>query len=210
MNHSALTASRLGMCVCHECGRLSRLVAGGHEMHCRRCGAALHLRKPDSIARTWALLIAAYILYIPANVLPIMNTGSLFGSQSDTIMSGVVYLWHSGSWHLALVVFIASILVPLSKIFALTFLLISVQFGWTHRSLERTKLYRVLEFVGPWSMLDVYVVTLLVALVQLKSLATIKPGPAAAAFGAVVVLTMFAAMAFDPRLLWEPKEDHHD
>jgi paraquat-inducible protein A len=178
-------------------------------MRCRRCGAALHLRKPGSIARTWALLIAAYILYIPANVLPIMNTGSLFGSQSDTIMSGVVYLWHSGSWHLALVVFIASILVPLSKIFALTFLLISVQIGWTYRSLERTKLYRILEFVGPWSMLDVYVVTLLVALVQLKSLATITPGPAAAAFGAVVVLTMFAAMAFDPRLLWEHKEDHH-
>ena len=123
--------------MCHECGRLSRLVAGGFEMHCRRCGAALHLRKPDSIARTWAFLIAAYILYIPANVLPIMNTGSLFGSQSDTIMSGVVYLWHSGSWHLALVVFIASILVPLSKIFALTFLLISVQ-NWLDPSIAGT------------------------------------------------------------------------
>jgi paraquat-inducible protein A len=199
----------MGLCVCHGCGGLSQLIAGIREMRCRRCGSALHLRKPDSIARTWAFLIASYILYVPANVLPIMNTGSLFGSQSDTIMSGVAYLWHSGSWHLALVVFIASVLVPLAKMFSLTFLLISVQLGWTHRSLERTKLYRVLEFVGPWSMLDVYVVTMLVALVQLKSLATIRPGPAAAAFGGVVVLTMFAAMAFDPRLLWEPKEDHH-
>jgi paraquat-inducible protein A len=189
--------------------RLSRLAWEGHDMCCRRCGTTLHLRKPNSVARTWAFLIAAYILYVPANVLPMMHTGSLFGAQSDTIMSGVAYLWHSGSWHLALVVFIASILIPLTKMFSLTFLLISVQRGWTERALERTKLYRVLDFVGPWSMLDVYVVTILVALVQLKSLATIQPGPAAAAFGAVVVLTMFATMALDPRLLWEPKENHH-
>lgn len=209
MNDSTVTASQLGLCACHGCGNLSRLVAGSHDMCCGRCGAALHLRKPDSIARTWAFLIAAYILYIPANVLPMMRTGSLFGAQADTIMSGVVYLWHSGSWHIALVVFIASIVVPLAKMLSLTYLLISVQLGWTHRSLERTRLYRVLEFVGPWSMLDVYVVLILVALVQLKSLATIEPGPAVAAFGAVVVLTMFAAMAFDPRLLWESKERHH-
>jgi paraquat-inducible protein A len=209
MSDSDVTASQMGLAVCHGCGGLSELIPGVHEMRCRRCGAALHLRKPNSIARTWAYLIAAYIMYVPANVLPIMKTGSLFGSQSDTIMSGVAYLWHSGSWHLALVVFIASVLVPLAKMLCLSFLAISVQRGWTEGALERTKLYRVLEFVGPWSMLDVYVVTILVALVQLKSLATIQPGPAAAAFGAVVVLTMFAAMAFDPRLLWEPKEAHH-
>jgi len=209
MSDSDLTASQLGLCTCHGCGGLSELLPGVHEMRCRRCGAALHLRKPNSIARTWAFLIASYIMYVPANVLPIMKTGSLFGSQSDTIMSGVAYLWHSGSWHLALVVFIASVVVPLAKMLCLSFLAISVQLGWTERALERTKLYRVLEFVGPWSMLDVFVVTILVALVQLKSLATIQPGPAAAAFGAVVVLTMFAAMAFDPRLLWEPKEAHH-
>jgi len=209
MSESDLTASQLGLCSCHGCGGLSELLPGVHEMRCRRCGTALHLRKPNSIARTWAFLIASYIMYVPANVLPIMKTGSLFGSQSDTIMSGVAYLWHSGSWHLALVVFIASVVVPLAKMLCLSFLAISVQLGWTERALERTKLYRVLEFVGPWSMLDVFVVTILVALVQLKSLATIQPGPAAAAFGAVVVLTMFAAMAFDPRLLWEPKEAHH-
>jgi paraquat-inducible protein A len=209
MSDSDVTASELGLCACHGCGGLFQLIPGVHEMRCRRCGAALHLRKPNSIARTWAYLIAAYIMYVPANVLPIMKTGSMFGAQSDTIMSGVAYLWHSGSWHLALVVFIASVLVPLAKMLCLTILLISVQRGWTERALERTRLYRVLEFIGPWSMLDVYVVTILVALVQLKSLATIQPGPAAAAFGAVVVLTMFAAMAFDPRLLWEPKEAHH-
>ena len=209
MNDSAVTASQLGLCLCHGCGRLSRLGGDGHDMCCRRCGAALHLRKPDSIARTWAFLIAAYILYVPANVLPMMRTGSLFGAQVDTIMSGIVYLWHSGSWHIALVVFIASIVVPLAKMFSLTYLLISVQLGWTHRPMERTRLYRILEFVGPWSMLDVFVVMILVALVQLKGLATIQPGLAVGAFGAVVALTMFAAMAFDPRLLWEPKKDHH-
>jgi len=208
VNDSAITASEVGLCHCHGCGGLSRLAGEGHEMGCRRCGAALHLRKPDSVARTWAFLIAAYILYVPANVLPMMRTGSLFGAQSDTIMSGVVYLWHSGSWHIALVVFIASIVVPLAKMFSLSYLLISVQLGWTQRSLERTKLYRILEFVGPWSMLDVFVVMILVALVQLKGLASIQPGLAVAAFGAVVVLTMFAAMAFDPRLLWDRKEVH--
>jgi paraquat-inducible protein A len=209
MNDSATTASQLGLCLCYSCGGLSRLAGDGHDMCCQRCGAVLHLRKPNSIARTWAFLIAAYVLYVPANVLPMMQTGSLFGAQVDTIMSGVVYLWHSGSWHIALVVFIASIVVPLAKMFSLTYLLISVQRGWTHRPMERTRLYRVLEFVGPWSMLDVYVVMILVALVQLKALATIQPGPAAAAFGAVVVLTMFAAMAFDPRLLWESQKEHH-
>lgn len=208
MNESAITASQLGLCLCHSCGWLSRLARDGRDMCCRRCGAVLHLRKPNSIARTWAFLIAAYVLYVPANVLPMMHTGSLFGAQVDTIMSGVVYLWHSGSWHIALVVFIASIVIPLAKMFSLTYLLISVQLGWTHRPMERTRLYRVLEFVGPWSMLDVYVVMILVALVQLKALATIQPGPAAAAFGAVVVLTMFAAVAFDPRLLWEPQREH--
>ena len=209
MNDSAVTASQLGLCLCHGCGGLSRLVGEGHDLCCRRCGAALHLRKPDSVARTWAFLIAAYILYVPANVLPMMRTGSLFGAQADTIMSGVVYLWHSGSWHIALVVFIASVVVPLAKMFSLTYLLISVQLGWTQRPMERTRLYRILEFVGPWSMLDVYVVMILVALVQLKALATIQPGLAVAAFGGVVVLTMLAAMAFDPRLLWEPKKEHH-
>ena len=166
----------------------------------------MHIRKPDSIARTWALIIAAAILYIPANVLPIMVTGSIFGSQKDTIMSGVVYLWTSGSWPLALVVFIASVLVPMAKLIALIILVISVQRRSRWQPVQRTKLYRMVELVGKWSMLDVYVVTMLVALVQLGALATIAPGPGAMAFGAVVVLTMFAAMSFDPRLIWDSME----
>jgi paraquat-inducible protein A len=198
------TAAANGLLLCHVCGLLSRAPSDGGESHCPRCSAPLHFRKPNSVSRSWALLIAAYIMYIPANLLPIMKTGSLFGAQDDTIMSGVVYLWHSGSWDLALVVFIASILVPLLKLIALSLLLVSVHFRSTWLPLQRTKLYRIVELIGRWSMLDIYVVTILAALVQVGSLATITAGPAALAFGAVVVLTMFAAMAFDPRLIWDP------
>jgi paraquat-inducible protein A len=153
------------------------------------------------------LLSAAYILFIPANTLPIMQTGSLFGAQRDTILSGVVYLWHSGSWPLALLVFFASIVVPGVKLLALTYLAVSVGRRSAKNQMARAKLYRLLEFIGRWSMLDVYVVTLLSALVQLQSLATIKAEPGAVAFGAVVVLTMLAAMAFDPRLIWDAAEE---
>ena len=204
---TAMTAAEAGLMVCHTCSLLSRPSAG-HEAACARCGASLHLRKPDSVTRAWAFLIAAYILYVPANVLPVMETGSLFGAQSDTIMSGVVYLWTSGSWPLAVIVFVASILVPGAKMLSLTVLLISVQRRSMWRPQERTKLYRVVEFVGRWSMVDIYVAAMLTALVQFQALATIKAGPAAIAFGAVVVLTMFAAESFDPRLMWDPVRRH--
>ena len=208
MTTMALTARRLGLLSCHACGLLSQ-PGGAHEAFCPRCGDRLHQRKPDSIRRTWAFLIAAAILYIPANVLPIMITNSLFGAEVDTIMSGVVYLWTSGSWPLALVVFIASITIPGMKLVALSFLLLSVQFRSRWQPVQRTKLYRVVEIAGRWSMLDIFVSTMLVALVHLQGLATIIAGPAAIAFGAVVVLTMLAAMSFDPRLIWDPLEDRH-
>jgi paraquat-inducible protein A len=185
-----------------------RPAAGEHHLACARCGASLHFRKPDSIARSWALLIAAYVLIVPANVLPVMETGSLFGSEADTILSGVMYLWTSGSWPLALIVFIASIAVPFSKLAALTYLLLSVQRRSSGRCASHAA-YRLVEFVGRWSMLDIYVVAVIVALVQLQALATILPGPGAIAFGGVVVLTMFAAMSFDPRLIWDPFGEEH-
>jgi paraquat-inducible protein A len=203
-----MTAAQLGLFACHTCGLLSRGGGPGHGIVCPRCGSRLHLRKPSSVSRTWAYLIAAVVLYIPANTLAIMETSSLFGSQRDTIMSGVAYLWSSGSWHLALVVFVASVLVPLLKIFAIVVLLTSVQLRSRWQPLQRGRLYRVVEFIGRWSMLDIYVVALLVTLVQLHGLASIKAGPGAVAFGAVVVLTMFSAMAFDPRLIWDPVQEH--
>ena len=164
----------------------------------------VYRRKPYSVSRCWALLIAAAALYVPANLLPVTVTSSLFDTQSDTILSGIVYLWHEGSWPLAVLVFIASILVPLFKLVFLSCLLVSVQRRSARSPRGRTRVYRVLELVGRWSMLDVYVITWLAALVQIQSLATITPGPGAMAFGAVVVLTMLATRSFDPRLIWDP------
>lgn len=203
----AITAASRGIMLCHACGLLARAAPSSRHCGCPRCGTALHLRKPDSLARSWALLLAAMICYIPANILPMMHTKSLFGSESDTIMSGVVYFWTSGEWYLALIIFFASIMVPMLKMIAMMLLLVSAQRRSRWQLMQRTKLYRLVEFVGRWSMLDIYVVAIMVALVQLKALATIEPGPGAIAFGAVVVLTMFSAMAFDPRLIWDPLED---
>ena len=203
----ARQARQAGFLNCHICGQLSQAPAGGGFLRCPRCRAPLHMRKPASLATTWALVIAAAILYIPANLLPMMSTASLLGSQEDTIMSGVIFLWQSGSWPLAAVVFFASVMVPLLKIFALVYLAASAQRRSRQRLIQRTRLYRMVEFVGRWSMLDIYVITILVALVKFQGLATIQAGPAAVAFGAVVVLTMFAAMSFDPRLIWDPAAD---
>ena len=203
-----VTAARLGYLTCHACGLLHRASGHAHGLFCTRCGAALHTRKRDSVARAWALLIAAYVLIVPANVLPVMVSGSLFGSESDTIMSGVAFLWSDGSWLLAAILFIASIAVPFAKLLAMTFLLVSVQRRSTLAPEQRTRLYRVLEFVGRWSMIDIYVAAILTALVQFGGLMSIQAGPGAIAFGAVVVLTMFAAETFDPRLIWDPVESH--
>jgi paraquat-inducible protein A len=199
-----MTAASLGLLSCHTCALLS---PGG--ARCRRCGSPLHTRKPDSIRRAWAFLIASVALYIPANVLPIMETSSLFGAQRDTIMSGVVFLWKTGSWHLALIVFIASVLVPLLKMLAIGVLLVSVQRRWTWQPEQRIRLYRIVELIGHWSILDIYVVALLATLVQLRGFASIAAGPGAIAFGAVVVLTMLSGLAFDPRLIWDPVSRRH-
>jgi len=211
MNGHESTATGFGLLGCHCCGLVSRpaLSIDDARAHCcPRCGAHLHARKPHSIGRAWAYWIAAVILYLPANLLPIMNTSSLFDSQRDTIMSGVIFLWHEGDWPLALLVFFASIMVPMLKLIAIAYLLVTVQIGKTDRRHQRARLYRLLEFVGRWSMLDIYVVTILVALVHLQSLALIEAGPGALAFGAVVVLTMLSAMSFDPRLIWDRSKEH--
>jgi paraquat-inducible protein A len=200
----APTAAGLGLIACQVCELVSRPPAGGMACACPRCGARLHSRKPESIARTWALLLAAAILYLPANLEPVMITRSIFGTQRDTILSGVAYLWHSGSWPLAVLVFVASVLVPLLKLLALSYLAASTQRRSRVRQRQKTRLYRLLEFIGRWSMLDVFVVMVLVALVKMGALANIQAGPGAMWFGGVVVLTMFASMSFDPRLIWDP------
>jgi len=198
-------AARVGLIACRVCGMLNRARAEA-PAHCARCGSALHARKTDSLARTTAFLVAAYVLYLPANLLPILETGQL-GQETahDTILSGVIKLWLDGWWPLALVILVASIGIPFAKLLILTWLLVSARRGSAARRRARTRLYRLVEAIGKWSMIDIYVGALLVGLVQFEPIATVAPGPAAIAFAAVVVLTMFASQSFDPRLLWDDR-----
>jgi len=208
----AVSAKQLGAALCHDCHMLVDLsaVGEGQAAYCPRCGARVYIRKPNSIMRTWALLIASIILYLPANLLPITVSSTLGQSQSDTIISGVIYFLKTGSIVIGLVIFIASIFVPLLKILTLVYLLLSVQLKSLWRPRERTRLYRLVEAIGRWSMLDIYVVTIMVALVKLGALANVDAGPAAIYFASVVVLTMLAAESFDPRLMWDVVEESHE
>ncbi|MCO8409855.1 paraquat-inducible protein A, partial [Burkholderia multivorans] len=170
---------------------------------CTRCGSPLHARRPRSVARTAALAAAAALLYIPANLLPVMRATSLGRAEDDTILGGVAYFWTSGDWALAVVVFVASVLVPMLKLAILALQATAAHRGARWRPRERARLHRLVECVGRWSMLDVFVVALTIALVHFGTFADITPGPGALAFGAVVVLTMCASMQFDPRLIWD-------
>ncbi len=170
--------------------------------HCPRCAGALHHRTPDSLQRTWSFLLAAVILYLPANLLPIMTTTSVLGTGRHTILGGIGELWHVGSWALAIIVFIASIAVPILKIMVLAMLAWTSQRRSREQSLLRTRLYGMVETIGHWSMLDVFVVVLLVGMIRFGAFGGVEPEPGLLAFGAVVVLTMLASSSFDPRLLW--------
>ena len=198
-------ARDLGLLACHVCGQISRNVRA-ESMLCPRCGSSLHPRKPNSLARSWALLLTAMLLYLPANLLPIMRTASPGDIDDNTILSGVVELWNNGSWDLAILVFTASIVVPALKFVALSLLLLSCQRGWGGWVRGRVRLYRVLEFIGYWSMLDVFVVALLTAVVRFGSLSTVEPPPGVIFFSLVVVLTMLASKSFDPRAIWDWKD----
>lgn len=210
-NACGISGGQTNLIGCHTCHLLCRLPS--REVHaptCPRCGTYLHRRKPNSITRTWALILAAAIFYVPANVLPITIVTSLGKKQADTILSGVIYFISSGMWLIALVIFTASLFVPLLKLLTLGYLCFSVQrkSGW--RPVDRTRIYRMAEVVGRWSMVDVYVVTILVAMVNLGALASIEAGPAAVYFCGVVLTTMLAAMSFDPRLVWDNCEENHE
>ena len=212
MKTTLVSARQLGLVSCHACHLLNRKPKiSGHEVaYCSRCGEELHQRKPNSLMRTWALVIAAMVFYLPANLLPMTITSALGTVQADTIMSGVIYFMQHGSWEIALVIFTASVFVPFLKFIILIYLLLSIQFKSIKRPKDRTRLYRFTEAIGRWSMLDIYVVTILVALVKLGFLADIEAGPAALYFALVVVTTMIAAESFDPRLIWDVVEENHE
>lgn len=200
-----VTAAEVGVIGCHACGLVCRAPAADADASCPRCHAALHRRKPASLTTSTALLITAAILYIPANVLPMMDTTNISEKRSDTIVSGVLQLWDIGSWDLALIVFVASVLVPILKIVILGVLLLSVHRRLSWDRLEQTRLYRFIEFIGRWSMLDIFVVALLISLVQFDNLGEVRAGPGAIAFGAVAILTMLSSLTFDPRLIWDTR-----
>lgn len=192
------SAAALGLQGCPIC----TTVGSAKNTSCRVCGATLHAGWDDSIQRTWAWLLTSAVLYLPANFLPIMHTQILGKEGDNTILGGVVALWEHESYPIAIVIFVASVLVPLGKILVLAWLCLSVQWGSTFAVTQKSMLYRITEFVGRWSMVDVFVVGILVALIQLGNVMSILPGAAALAFAVMVVASMLAAMAFDPRLLW--------
>ena len=200
-----------GILICGECHQLNRQQdeGGGHQ-HCTRCGAVLHARRPNSLTRTWALLITAAILYIPANLLPIMTVNFLGNGMPATIMEGVIELINADMLPVAAVVFIASILVPTFKLIGIALLLYSIQRHQPLSARQRIVMYRFIEWIGRWSMLDIFVIAILVTLVNFGNLASIEANLGAAAFACVVVLTMLAAVTFDPRLIWDNTDAEND
>lgn len=200
------TALTQGLIRCHDCDLLVKNTAS--HVHCPRCNSVLHPRLPDSLQRTTALLISAFLLYIPANIFPIMMVSQFGVGEPHTIAGGIVELIHSNMVPIAMLVLVASILVPLLKLIGISLLLLCVHFRWQVNARLWTAMYRVIAFVGRWSMLDIFMISILVDLVNLGSVAQIIAGPAATAFAAVVILTMFAAKTFDPRLLWDNQHDY--
>jgi paraquat-inducible protein A len=200
------TAASRHLAACHICCKL----APAQQHACPRCGAPLHLRKTDSLQRTLALLITACILYVPANVYPIMITETLGSTEESTILGGVLLLIKLGSVPVAAVIFIASVMVPLGKFLAMYYLVWSVNARHAATGRQRTLVYQLTELIGKWSMIDVFVVAILVALVHLGGIMVIRPGIAALSFAGVVIVTMLAAHSFDPRLIWDRLEERND
>ena len=196
----ALTAMQAGLASCHVCGTLQSFEA---DRHCVRCGSRLYQRKPFSLQRSWAFLITGLILYLPANLYPIMTTTQLGVTDENTIIGGVILLWSIKSYPVAVIVFVASIVIPLLKFLVISLLLLSIWRGHAGKLGQQTRLFRFIEYIGPWSMIDVFVVILLVALIQFGGIASVLPGPAAMAFAGMVMATMLAAISFDTRLLWD-------
>lgn len=210
MSAVPMTAHAAGLMRCPGCEKLHGLGDVREGQPCGRCGAALHRRKPDSLQRTWALTLGAAMLYVPSNVYPVMTISQLGKDESDTIMSGIQALFAAGWYPIAAMLLFASVLVPMLKLVSLTGLLVAVQrpSRWSPR--QRTKLYRMVEAIGRWSMLDMFTTSLLVALVQLGNVMRIEAGLGATCFAGVVVLTMLAAQGFDPRIIWDNVEARHE
>lgn len=201
----AETALAAGLIQCEDCGKLVRQVPveADEIARCPRCRAKLHSRKPASISRTWALVLSAAIFYLPANILPIMRVDFLGTPDDSTILDGIIYFFQTGEYLVGGIILTASVLVPLFKIVGIILILASIHFHWRGWLKHKSGMFRFIEFIGRWSFLDIFVIALLGAMVRFGSLTTIEADPAAPFFTAVVVSTMFAALAFDPRIMWD-------
>jgi paraquat-inducible protein A len=206
MRIASSAARHLGLVGCVACELVSEAAGTEDPGFCPRCGERLAFRRPRSQQIASALLVTAAICYVPANVLPVLQTTSLGSTENDTILEGVMLLYNSGSWPLALIVLVASVMIPLGKMTALAYLLLYVRRGGVREGHDQARLYHVVEIIGRWSMLDVFVDAYTVALVQLQPMISVAPGPGIMFFAAVVVLTMLAAEYFDPRLIWDGAE----
>jgi len=193
----------LGLVLCRTCGLAVSRASLRVERRCPRCQSRIEHRAPFSTEMTLAWLIAGMVFYIPANLLPVMHTGGLLGEEDSTILGGILEFWRSGDWDIALLIFTASVAVPFTKFIAIGLLLLTVRKNGRWQQRQRTVLYRIVEFIGYWSMLDVIVVGLTSALMQFQVLGTAEPRVGIAFFCAVVVVTMLSALSFDPRLIWD-------
>jgi len=196
------------LALCTLCHQVNHCPLGDENRLCSRCQSPIHFRKPQVLARTWALVITSLILIVPANIYPVMSVIFFGKGQPDTIMSGVIHLLHAEMYPIALLVFVASIAVPVMKLVGLIFLLLVVQLKLKLNPQQCHLLYHYVELMGRWSMLDLFMISILVTLVNLGKIATITAGAGSSAFAGVVVCTMFAAMSFDPRLIWDLQVEH--
>ncbi len=199
------TAMGAGLISCHECGKLLRAGPSSvtAQLLCPRCYSKVHFRKPNSISKVWALVITAIVLLVPANLLPIMRV-DFFGMKSySTIMDGIIYFFQSGEYGIGLIIFIASVLVPVFKIIGMIIILLTIKFKWKKGLRHKAVMFRFIEFIGRWSMLDIFVIALMSALLNFGSFTSTVAAPAASYFSAVVISTMVAALTFDSRLLWD-------
>jgi len=201
-NPQEMTGAEAGLCLCHSC-EMVLPVKTNREQSCPRCGEHLHLRKEESLSRTWALVVTALIFTLPANLLPIMEVEYFGVPELSTIMDGIIYFFKEGSYGIGAIILTASILVPLFKVIGLILILLTIHFRWSRGLRYKGIMFRYIEFIGRWSMLDIFVIALLCALVRFGFLSTINAAPAALYFTGVVLSTMFAAISFDPRLLWD-------
>ena len=207
INHRVGIDEQIAVCLhCHKLNRITQLPEKGSQWQCSRCGSAISFRKTYSLQKTWAFVVASIILLFPANFLPITSIVEFgYGDDPDTIMSGIISLYEHQFFLIAFLIFVASIIVPILKIIGLIYLLLAVQLDWHESYRAKAVMYRMIEWIGRWSMLDIFVLAVLMAMINLGTVATVKAGPGATYFAAVVVLTMFAAESFDPRLIWQSK-----